>query len=87
LVENLGDALDLIVSDVQMPGGDGLTFACAVRELFPTLPIVLISGRGEPELQERLSAPFEFVRKPFLPHTLLTGIENAVNTMKLRKKG
>ena len=87
LVENLGDALDLIVGDVHMPGGDGLTFVCSARELFPALPIVLISGYAEPEEHRRLSTPFEFIQKPFLPDTLLTAIENATTKVKLRRKG
>lgn len=32
LVEKLGDAVDLIVSDIKMPDGDGITFVCAARE-------------------------------------------------------
>jgi two-component system cell cycle sensor histidine kinase/response regulator CckA len=86
MVENLGDALDVIVGDVQMPGGDGMTFVCAARELFPALPIVLISGYPEPERHKRLSTPFEFIQKPFLPDALLTAVENATKKMELRRK-
>lgn len=57
-----------------MPGGDGLTFARAARELFPTLPIVLVSGHP---VSERIS--FELVKKPFLPDALLTAVQRATN--------
>ncbi len=82
-VEKLGDALDLIVSDVEMPGADGLTFVCSVRESFLALPIVLISVCAERE--EHPSTSFEFVQKPFRPAALLTAIENATKKMKLRR--
>jgi DNA-binding NtrC family response regulator len=84
LVEKLGDVLDLIVSDINMPNGDGVTFVCAVRESFPVLPIILISGYLDHELNSNIS--FEFVRKPFLPATLLTAIDNAMKMMKLRTR-
>ena len=64
--------VQLILSDINMPNMDGLALAEAVREQFPALPIILISGfsnsRGE----------FEFVRKPFAPGTLLTAVRKAM---------
>lgn len=84
LVEKLGDLLDLVVSDIKMPGGDGVTFVCSVRESFPILPIILISGYAEPERQEHPSTSFEFLQKPFVPHALLRAVENATKMMKLR---
>lgn len=86
MVEKLGEILDLIVSDIRMPDGDGITFACAVREIFPTLPIVFISGYAEVERQQHPSGAFEFVQKPFLPGTLLEAMENAKKMMALRAK-
>jgi two-component system, cell cycle sensor histidine kinase and response regulator CckA len=59
IVKSLNGAIDLIVTDVQMPNGDGLTFASEVRRLFPSVPIILISGYHQPD------SKFEFVEKPF----------------------
>ena len=84
LVEKLGDVLDLIVSDIKMPNGDGLTFVCSVRELLPVLPIILMSAYAEPERQENPSTSFEFLQKPFFPPALLKAVENAKKNMKLR---
>ena len=84
LVEKLGEVLDLIVSDINMPNGDGVTFVCSVRESFPVLPIILISGYADHELQWHPSTSFEFVQKPFFPPALLRAVENATKNMKLR---
>jgi len=65
IVRRLGGDVDLIVSDVQMPNGDGLSLAHAVRDSFPAIPVILVSGNAEPD------ARFEFVQKPFLPATLV----------------
>jgi DNA-binding response OmpR family regulator len=84
LASKVGDALDLIVSDIQMPGGDGLTLARSVRESFPRLPIILISGQVE-SASQRSGISFEIVQKPFLPETLLAAIGNAKKMMTSRR--
>jgi CheY-like chemotaxis protein len=42
-----------------MPRGDGLKLAYSVREEYPSIPIILVSGRAQPD------SPFDFVEKPF----------------------
>ena len=86
-VEKLGDALDLIVSDIEMPGGDGVAFVSSVRESFPALPIILISGYADREPRQHPSTSFEFIQKPFLPEMLLIAIEKAGMLMEKRKRG
>jgi two-component system cell cycle sensor histidine kinase/response regulator CckA len=66
IVQELGGGVDLIVSDIQMPNGDGLSFAQAIKATFPAVPVILVSGNARPD------ADFEFVKKPFLPATLLS---------------
>jgi CheY-like chemotaxis protein len=68
IVRELGDDVALIVSDIQMPKGDGVTFAHAVKAAFPAVPIILISGGAEP------SPEFGFIRKPFQPSTLMRAV-------------
>jgi len=68
IVEELGGDVDLIVSDIQMPNGDGLTLAHAVKNSFPAVPVILVSGYSRPD------AGFEFVKKPFLPATLISAV-------------
>jgi CheY-like chemotaxis protein len=55
IVETARGRIDLVVTDLQMPNGDGLSFANAVRETFPSIPIILSSGRAKPD------TVFEFV--------------------------
>ena len=38
---------DLVISDIQMPRMDGLTFLKAARERFPEAPVVLMTGNRE----------------------------------------
>jgi CheY-like chemotaxis protein len=84
LAEKLGDAVDLIVSDVNMPAGDGLTFVCSVRQSYPEIPIVLISGNAPLDQLHNPRSIFEFVQKPFTSGALLGAIERAVKTTQAK---
>ena len=66
IVQELDGGVDLIVSDIQMPNGDGLSLAHAIRSSFPAVPVILVSGYAKPD------AGFAFVQKPFLPATLMS---------------
>ena len=68
IVNELAGGVDLIVSDIQMPNGDGLSLADAVGKSFPDVPVILVSGNRKPD------ADYEFVQKPFLPATLLKAV-------------
>ena len=43
-------AVDLIISDYQMPDVDGLAFLKIVREKYPDTPFILFTGRGREEV-------------------------------------
>jgi PAS domain S-box-containing protein len=73
----LGDALasvDVLITDVRLPGISGLDLAAQLRERFPQLPVLTMSGHVEdPRQQAALSAGrYAFLPKPFsLPGLLL----------------
>src|ERR1700678_4451541 len=67
IVRELGGGVDLIVSDIQMPNGDGLSFAHLIKQSFPAVPVILVSGNTLPEA----GSDFEFVKKPFAPASLM----------------
>ena len=73
LVRELGGEVDLIVSDIQMPKGDGLSFARDVRAAFAVIPIVLVSG-----LTTSAAECDAFVEKPFSPRELLEAVRKAL---------
>jgi len=73
IVRELGDDIAVIVSDIQMPNGDGLTLARAVRQASPTVPIILVSGCNEPDGDYAF-----FLRKPFQPSALLDAVRSLV---------
>ena len=67
MVEELGGHLDLIISDVVMPRGDGGWLVRYVRPSYPAIPMILMSALPMPTL----GAEVEFVLKPFSREVLL----------------
>jgi PAS domain S-box-containing protein len=57
-------AVDLVFSDVIMPGMNGVDLAGVVRERYPGLPVVLTSGYSN-VLAENADRGFELIQKPY----------------------
>jgi PAS domain S-box-containing protein len=56
--------IDLVFSDIVMPGDmDGLTLARAIRDRYPSLPIMLATGYSS--AAERAGLEFPIIRKPY----------------------
>ena len=74
------EPIDLVLTDLAMPGASGWEVATACRERFPTAPIGLITGFGdqlEPAKIERHGVQF-VVAKPFTSTELLREVSAAL---------
>jgi signal transduction histidine kinase len=71
-------SVQMLVSDVSMPGMSGVELAGRVRRLAPTVPILLISGYSE-ELKGQDFA--RFLPKPFSGQRLLAEVRSALDAM------
>jgi PAS domain S-box-containing protein len=67
------EPVDLLFSDVVMPGMTGVELAKRVRERFPDLPVLLASGYSE-EVFRGAAAEFKLVPKPYGLSALNGGI-------------
>jgi two-component system cell cycle sensor histidine kinase/response regulator CckA len=75
LVEDLNFAVDVLVSDVMMPGMDGPVLVARARAVRPALPVVLMSGYAEPPQREAAADPgTAFLAKPFSATALVAAI-------------
>ena len=77
-LELLGqEKVDLLFSDVVMPGRSGVELARLARERDPSLPVLLASGYSE-EIVGPAGAEFEIVRKPYDVKLLETALGAAL---------
>jgi two-component system cell cycle sensor histidine kinase/response regulator CckA len=82
-MEHLSDTanhVDLLVSDVVMPGMDGPTFAAHARKIRPGLRVVFISGYAEDSFRRNLvDHDFLFLPKPFSLTDLTAKVKEALD--------
>jgi len=61
---------DLLVTDLTMPGRDGLELIAAARALLPALPAILLTGHPGETAPAISDGPFKLLRKPVEPSAL-----------------
>jgi PAS domain S-box-containing protein len=66
-------SVDLLFSDVVMPGISGIELAREVQKRWPTLPILLTTGYSE-EVISGAASDLDVLRKPYGPETLASAI-------------
>ncbi len=81
------EQFDAVISDVMMPGEDGIVFLGRVHDYWPDIPVILMTGHAQ--LQMAVNAikngAFDFICKPFDFDYLRKVIARAVNYSKLQK--
>jgi CheY-like chemotaxis protein len=81
---------DLVLSDVVMPGMNGIDLAIAVRQQFPDCYILLFSGQADTaeilEDAKRRGYNFELLAKPLHPEELLTRIRKLIGPHDARRR-
>ena len=70
-------AVDLVFSDVIMPGMNGVELAGIIRERYPGLPVVLTSGYSN-VLAENADRGFELIQKPYSVELLSRILRKAI---------
>ncbi len=79
---------DAIVSDIKMPGMDGLALLAKIQELRPETPTLLITGHGEHDLavQALRGGAYDFIQKPIDRDYLVAALQRAIQTHQLRRQ-
>ena len=79
---------DAIVSDVKMPGMDGLALLHEIRELRPSTPTLMITGHGERDLavQALRGGAYDFVQKPIDRDYFVASLERAIQRRVLDRQ-
>jgi two-component system response regulator AtoC len=78
---------DAVVTDLVMPGEDGLSLAARLRELDPELPVILLTARGSERIavQAMKAGVHDYLTKPFGVEELRLVVGRAVETRQLRR--
>ncbi|PLX86228.1 MAG: hypothetical protein C0614_03895 [Desulfuromonas sp.] len=74
--------IDLLVTDLKMPGMDGFQLLAHVSRSAPYLPIIVMTAFGTPDIEEQLSnmTALHYLEKPLDFDVLATTIDSALNS-------
>ncbi|MGH1461820.1 MAG: sigma-54-dependent transcriptional regulator [Neptuniibacter sp.] len=75
----------VIVSDIRMPGMDGMSFAREVQQLDPDLPVLLVTAHGDVSMavEAMRDGVYDFIEKPVEPDLLIDRIQRASEKRRL----
>ena len=79
---------DCVVTDLRMPGIDGLTGLKKFHEKLPDLPVIIVTAFAtvDTAVEAMKSGAFDYLRKPFEPDELELIVERAVEHMRLKRE-
>nr|WP_244424634.1 sigma-54 dependent transcriptional regulator [Methylobacterium nodulans] len=81
----LADPPGVVVTDVRLPGLDGLGLFRAVAEADPDLPVILITGHGDITMAVRAmrEGAYDFLAKPYPAEQLIGSVRRALERRRL----
>ncbi len=79
------DCPAIVVSDIRMPGMDGLELLDCIIQRDPELPVILVTGHGDisTAIQAVRKGAYDFIEKPVSPQRLLEEVQRARQTRRL----
>jgi len=81
-LDQLDAAVDLVITDIGLPGTDGLTLAATARQRTPALPVIVATGQLPPSDIEGLV----WLAKPYDDQTLQAALTEAADLNCLPKR-
>ncbi|HEX8948399.1 MAG TPA: sigma-54 dependent transcriptional regulator [Dissulfurispiraceae bacterium] len=77
--------VDLVLTDLVMPGMSGIELLKAVKEGYPDLEVIVITGYGtvKTAVEALKYGAYDYIEKPFTPEALLNAVERCLEKKKL----
>ena len=81
LGESAAPSFDLVLSDIVMPGMNGIAMSRVVADRFSRIPVILMTGYSDQSLLQDagLNIPEPFIQKPFTPEKLLRAVQDVLD--------
>ena len=74
------ETIGMILLDIKMPGKDGMSLLKEVKEKWPNIPVIVMSGYATTETVEQVSRTeaATFIAKPFTPDELVKVVAEVI---------
>jgi two-component system response regulator AauR len=82
------DFAGIVISDIRLPGIDGLQLLTRLKQRDPSLPVLLITGHGDigMAVQAMRDGAYDFMEKPFSPERLVEACRRALEQRGLARE-
>ena len=79
---------DLVITDLKMPGMDGLEVFDELVALRPDIPVIIITAYGSPEAADEAlkKGVSDFVTKPFRKDTIIFTVNRVLELARLKRE-
>jgi len=79
---------DLVISDLKMPGHDGMEIIDAVKKVDEDIPVIIITAFASVESASEAiqKGGFDFITKPFRKEQILFTIDKALKWLKVQRE-
>lgn len=80
--------VDLVLTDMRMPGMDGIAFLQAVKERQPDLPVIMMTAHGtiEKAVEAMQKGATNYILKPFENNALIQHVQKAIELYQVVKE-
>ena len=78
MLDTLRSAVDVLVTDVLMPGMDGVQLAQRARQLVPSLGVIVMSGYADVPMRDASAIADLIIEKPFSASALVRGVQSVM---------
>jgi DNA-binding NtrC family response regulator len=79
------EPIDIVITDIKMPGMDGMEILGRVKEKYPDVLVIIITGYStvQSAVQAMKLGAFDYIPKPFTPDEVLVVVEKALEKKSL----
>ncbi len=87
-LEKIKNNIDLVLTDIKMPGMDGIQFLHSIKEMNSDIPVIVITGFASLETAVRAmrEGAQDSIVKPFEVDKFIAGVKRAVKEKRLTQK-
>jgi CheY-like chemotaxis protein len=86
-LEREHEEIDIVLSDITMPKMNGIDLSYHIRDLYPHLPIAMVSGDvSDLEKSVIARADVPFIKKPFHAESLYSAVREAIRQHSANKR-
>ena len=78
------EPIDIVITDMKMPGIGGIQVLEKVKEKYPDIAVIMITGYStvQSAVQAMKLGAFDYIPKPFTPDEVLIVVEKALEKKK-----